>query len=340
MADYSVFEGVGVDSAPVPRGWRAAPQRPRTPVGAMPAPRHLTSTTQLTREWLDSELFPLSERLRAGEDGASLAGRSLYCLFYEPSFLTRTSFERAIGMLGGSAYHTEDASQFFPVKTPNYVDNIIGILASLHIDLAVLRSSEEGVIDTAATTDSLPIVNGGSLDDHPTQALADLYTVQRELGAVDGAHIAFVGRLEHRNVSAFLRGLALFDGVRVLLLPFSGQADPTVVRYCEERGVDVSVAEGMEGLRDVDAIYLNGPRTVAHAQLLRARGVNLRIDADFMATLSPHCIIMDPMQRSGDFPVEVQDPRLAFYRHAENALYVRMALLSQMLSPAQSETGA
>ena len=131
----------------------------------MPTPRHLISTTQLTREWLDSELFPLSERLRSGESDVSLAGRSLYCLFYEPSFLTRTSFERAIGMLGGSAYHTEDASQFFPVKTPSYVDNIITLLASLHIDLAILRSSEEGVIDTAVTTDSLPIVNGGSLDD-------------------------------------------------------------------------------------------------------------------------------------------------------------------------------
>ena len=59
-----------------------------------------------------------------------LAGRSVYCLFYEPSFLTRTSFERAIELLGGQAYHTEDASQFFPVRTPSYVDNIVNILAS------------------------------------------------------------------------------------------------------------------------------------------------------------------------------------------------------------------
>ena len=51
--------------------------------------------------------------------------------------LTRTSFERAIGLLGGQAYHTEDASQFFPVTTPNYVDNVINILASLHIDTVV-----------------------------------------------------------------------------------------------------------------------------------------------------------------------------------------------------------
>ena len=93
-----------------------------------------------------------------------------------------------------------------------------------------------------------------------------------------------------------------------------------------------SLVTDPEVLREVDAIYLNGPRTLAHAQLLRSRGaLNLRIDRDFMSTLKPHCVILDPMQRSGDFDIEVQDPRLAFYRQAENALFARMALLSQML---------
>ena len=299
----------------------------------MPQYRHLTSTTQIERDWLESELFPLADRLRdTNGNGHALDGKSLYCLFYEPSFLTRTSFERAIDIMGGRAYHTEDASQFFPVNTPRYVDSIIGMLASLHVDLVVLRSSEPGIVDTAAEADALPIINGGSRDDHPTQSMADLYTLWRELGAVDGKHIAVVGRLEHRNVNALLRGLALFEGVRVTLMPLSGQAEPEVVSYCEEKGLSLSTVTNPEILREVDAIYLNGPRTLAHAQLIRSRGaLNLRIDRDFMSTLKPHCVILDPMQRSGDFDIAVQDPRLAFYRQAENALLARMALLSQML---------
>ena len=295
--------------------------------------RHLTSTTQLDREWMESELFPLADDYGKRKTfGGQMSGRALYCLFYEPSFLTRTSFERAIEILGGTAYHTEDASQFFPVNTPRYVDNIIAMLASMHIDLVVLRSSEAGVVDTAAEADALPIINGGSQDDHPTQALADLYTLQRELGGLDGISVAVVGRLEHRNVSALLRGLSHFDDVKVTLLPFSGQADPDVVSYCEERGLRLAVASSTEALRQVDAIYLNGPRTLAHARLLRSRGeFNLRIDKEFMAGLRPHCVILDPMQRSGDFDIEVQDPRLAFYRQAENALLTRMALLSRIL---------
>ena len=124
----------------------------------------------------------------------------------------------------------------------------------------------------------------------------------------------------------------MFNDIKVTLIPFSGQADPDVVSYCKERGMELVTARDAEAMRDVDAIYLNGPRTVAHAQLMRSRGsFNLRIDKDFMSSLRPNCIILDPMQRSGDFAVEVQDQRLAFYRQAENALFVRMALLSHML---------
>ena len=297
--------------------------------------RHLTSTSQIDREWVESTLFPLCDEVRRGSSRPeALKGKSIYCLFYEPSFLTRTSFERAAEILGGTAYHTEDASQFFPINTPRYVDNVIGLLASMRMDLVVLRSSERGVLDTAAGADALPIVSGGSGDDHPTQALADVYTIHDEVGGVDGRNIAVVGRLEHRNVSALLRGLAMFDGVCVTLMPFSGQADPDVAGYCEERGIRFDVVDPSDTgpLSEMDAIYLNGPRTLAHAELLRSRGANsLRIDEELMSRLKANCIILDPMQRSGDFDVQVQDPRLAFYRQAGNALTVRMALLLQML---------
>lgn len=299
----------------------------------MPKHPHLTTTMQLDRNSIESELFPLCESLRQRKGNLpDLTGQALYCLFYEPSFLTRTSFERAMGLLGGQAYHTEDASQFFPVKTPSYVDDVISLLASLHIDVVVLRSSDEGVIERAEFADAMPVINGGSLNDHPTQALADLYTIKHELGGIDGVHIAIIGRLEHRNVSALLKGLALFNNIKVTLIPMSGQVDPEVTAYCESKGVTFVTEKSLEAVRDVDAIYLNAPRTVAHVQLLKSRSpIDLRIDQQFMGTLKSHCIVMDPMQRSGDFSVEVHDDRLAFYRQSENALIVRMAVLAQIL---------
>ncbi len=291
--------------------------------------RHLIETAGLERGWVEEELFSLCDRLRQETSvDPVMQGRALYCLFYEPSFLTRTSFERAAGLLGGSAYHTEDASQFFPAHTPGYIDNIINILASLRIDLVVLRSGDAGVMERAAVADALPVVNGGSPDDHPTQALADLYTIKRELGQVDGATVAVVGRLEHRNVNALLKGLSLFEGVRVILIPFSGQVSDSVMQHCVENGVQLETHRDIEAVAEADVIYLNGPRTAAHAQLLRSRNSgNLHIDEKFMSMLKPKCAIMDPMQRSGDFTIDVQDDRLAFYRQSENALYARMAVI-------------
>ncbi len=300
----------------------------------MPKYSHLTDTAQLDREWTEKEVFPLCDELRKiSGSSRELAGRALYCLFYEPSFLTRTSFERAIGLLGGQAYHTEDASQFFPVTTANFIDNVIGLLASLHVDVVVVRSSDVGVIERAEAADAMPVINGGSLDDHPTQALADLYTIHRELGQIDGVHIAVIGRLEHRNVSALLKGLSMFDDVNVTLIPISGNIDPRVASLCEERKLRLTTEKGLDAVEGADAIYLNAPRTVAHAQLLQARDrVNLHIDEEFMSRLKPNCVILDPMQRSGDFSVDVKDDRLAFYRQSENALITRMAILHQMLA--------
>ena len=98
----------------------------------MPKFSHLVSTTQLNRSWIESELFPLSDKIRADEIQISLPNKSsLYCLFYEPSFLTRTSFERAIELLGGRSYHTEDASQFFPIKTTIEFSEFSSILVNV-----------------------------------------------------------------------------------------------------------------------------------------------------------------------------------------------------------------
>ena len=295
---------------------------------------NLIHTREMSRDWIERELFPLSNQFRQGDDfGESLKGRTLYCLFYEPSLLTRTSFERAIGLLGGREYHTEDASQFFPVRTPTYIENTVQLLASLEFDVIVLRSGETGIVERAAAAEVVPIINGGSADDHPTQALLDIYTLQRELGKVDGITIGVVGRLEHRNVNALLTGLSLFQEVEVVLIPISGQANQEVLNYCQARNMRLRQETELAALEEVDAVYLNTPHTTAHAELLKARNLlNMKIDHQFMARLKEHCIVLDPMQRTGNFIVESQDERLAYYRQAQNGLYIRMALLTQILN--------
>ena len=297
-------------------------------------PTHLTNSRQLSRSWMEEEIFPLCDSLREGKMvGGSLAGRALYCLFYEASFLTRTSFERAMSLLGGHAQFTEDASQFFPVGTTSYIENTIKFLASLQFDAVVVRSSQPGAIEAAAEADVLSVINGGSDVDHPTQALLDIYTLQREMGGLDGIKMAVVGRVDHRNVNALLMALALFRDVQVILVPFTGQANPEVLKSCQDAGMTVTVESALAPFaQELDAVYLNGAETAAHAQLVLARNLaTVRIDQQLLQLLRRNCVILDPMQRTEPLITNNADSRWAGYRQAENGLFVRMALLLNLL---------
>ncbi|MCZ6614820.1 MAG: hypothetical protein O6920_03415 [Chloroflexi bacterium] len=295
----------------------------------------MINTRQLSRAWIEGDLFPLCESLRDGKGvEKSLVSRALYCLFYEPSFLTRTSFERAMSLLGGHTQFTEDATQFFPVHTTSFIEDTIKFLASLYFDVVVLRSSQPGAVDAAAEADVVSIINGGSNVDHPTQALLDIYTLQRELGGVDGIRIAVVGRVDHRNVNALLIALTLYRDVQVMLVPFTGQANPEVLKYCEDAGMTVTVESSLTPFaQGLDAIYLNGAETAAHAQLLMDRDlVKVKIDQELLQALKPECVILDPMQRSRPLIPNIGDHRWAGYRQAENGLFVRMAVLLTIMS--------
>ena len=297
-------------------------------------PSHLISTKNIERPWMEGDLFALADKLREGRNGdAALRGRALYCLFYEPSFLTRTSFERAMSLLGGHVQFTEDASQFFPVQSTSYIEDTIKFLGHLHFDAVVLRSSQPNAVQAAAEADILPVINGGSDTDHPTQALLDVYTLRRELGGADGLSIAVVGRVDHRNVNALLLALAMYRDVNVVLCPFTGQPNPEILEYCQAAGMTIRVEQTLTPLAsELDAVYLNGAETAAHMQLLRARNlVTVKLDEELMGLLKPHCVILDPMQRTEPLISDNADARWAGYRAAENGLFVRMALLLNLL---------
>jgi aspartate carbamoyltransferase catalytic subunit len=127
--------------------------------------------------------------------------------------------------------------------------------------------------------------------------------------------------------------LALFRDVQVMLLPFTGQAKPEVMEYCRSAGLTVTVESTLDPyVKDLNAIYLNGAETAAHTQLLMERGlVKVKVDEQLLQSLRADCVILDPMQRSQPLIADSGDARWAGYRQAENGLFVRMALLLNIL---------
>jgi aspartate carbamoyltransferase catalytic subunit len=287
------------------------------------------------------ELFATArvmEDVVAGGGSKLLDGLIMASLFYEESTRTRFSFETAMLRLGGSVISTENARQFSSVSKGETLEDTIRILNG-YADVIVMRHYESGAARRAADVSRVPIINAGDgTGQHPTQAFLDLYTIEKELGHIDGISIAVVGDLANgRTVRSLCYLLAKYRNVRVHMVA------PEIVRMREDIKEylcrhDVWFREESD-LREVashvDVLYQTriqkerfGDRTEDYQ---RARGVYL-VDRELLSHMQEHAIVMHPLPRVDEIAPEVDgDPRAAYFRQAQNGLYIRMALLSGCL---------
>lgn len=185
---------------------------------------HVIEAQQFSREWLEKELFPLTERMEeiAQRDGeSSLTGKRMITFFYEPSTRTHASFCLAMSLLGGQvAFSTENARQSSSVAKGETIEDTIRVLASYRPDVIVLRTDQEGMVKRAAEFSSVPIINAGDgMGQHPTQALLDLYTIKKELGKIDGISLAMVGDLARgRTVRSLCYLLGKFADIKIYFI--------------------------------------------------------------------------------------------------------------------------
>lgn len=301
---------------------------------------HVLAAQDFNRGMLD-ELFSSARAMEGvAEQGRnrSLDGAIMASLFYEESTRTRFSFETAMLRLGGSVISTENARQFSSVSKGETLEDTIRILNG-YADIIVLRHYESGAASRAAEVSGVPIINAGDgTGQHPTQAFLDLYTIQKELGHIDGLTIAVVGDLANgRTVRSLCYLLAKYRNIKLFLVA------PPVVRMREDIKEylcrhNVSFTEEADLRKiapEVDVIYQTriqkerfGDRTEDY---LAARGVYI-IDRELLALMRPDTIVMHPLPRVDEIAHEVDaDPRAAYFRQAQNGLYIRMALLAACL---------
>lgn len=265
--------------------------------------------------------------------------RIMATLFYEPSTRTRFSFETAMHRLGGRVITTENAGQFSSAAKGETLEDTIRILNG-YADVIVIRHYEVGAARRAAAVSRVPIINAGDgAGQHPTQALLDLYTIRKEIGAIDGLRIAMVGDLaQGRTVRSLAYLLSKFKDVRIYFVappPLKMKED--ILEHLREREVWYTEETNLEKvLPEVNVVYQTriqkerfGDRIADYEQ---CRGVYV-ITPQTLHLMQPKAIIMHPLPRLDEIAHDVdQDPRAAYFRQAQNGLYVRMALLSRVLS--------
>ncbi|MEK6651255.1 MAG: aspartate carbamoyltransferase, partial [Bacteroidota bacterium] len=258
-------------------------------------------------------------------------------LFYGPSTRTRLSFEAAMQRLGGRILSTESAQSFSSEVPGEHLEDTIRIIGGM-CDVIVLRSGEQDGARRAAAVSPVPIINAGDGEggQHPTQALLDLYTIQQECRTLDGLSVAFMGALDAgRTVRSLAYLLGKFDRVKLFFIaPPELQIGTDILQYLDEHGVRYELSSDPGNiLPTVDVVY----QTRIDPERLRSRDINpgiYNLNVATLQRLKPTAVLLHPLPRSVEIdPAVDSDPRAAYFRQAQNGLFVRMALLTMLLEP-------
>lgn len=263
-----------------------------------------------------------------------LKRKILATLFFEPSTRTRLSFEAAMLKLGGSTIGFADADITSVKKGENLSDTIRTI--ENYADIIALRHPLEGSAKLAAEFSRVPILNAGSgAEEHPTQALMDLYTIQKEKGRIDSLKIALVGDLRYgRTVHSLAYALSLFDIELYLISPESLRMRKEVVDSIKNQ---ISIIEDInldKIMPQIDVLYITRiqkERFPDLAEYSKVKGV-YKIDLKTISSGKNDLIVLHPLPRIDEIASEVDNtPQAKYFQQVWNGIVVRMALLSLVL---------
>ncbi|MCE9613748.1 MAG: aspartate carbamoyltransferase [Lentisphaerae bacterium] len=316
-------------------------------------PQHVLIPQQFRRAELDNLCALATEirrtaKIRAGADflGNVLSHKRAMLYFTQPSTRTFLSHQAACLILGLKTGEVRDTATSSEIKGESREDSVRTF--SSYFDLIIMRSKERGLAERMAWVLSqserpIPIINAGSgHDQHPTQAVLDIYTLQRSFetrGGIDGKRIVFVGDLARgRTVRSLATLLTNYKDVSIgFVAPDSFQIGPDIIELLRSRGVRFDVSADFEAaLPDADAVYM----TRVQDEWDTETGQSARVDVskfhlrpDDLKRMKPTAVIMHPLPRREEIPESIdRDPRAMYWRQMRNGMWVRTALIAQIFN--------
>ena len=313
---------------------------------------HILSADQFDRSDIDQlfsvadDLEPYSLRKKVTR---VLEGAILGNMFFEPSTRTRISFGAAFNLLGGAVRETTEVGTSSLIKGESLIDT--AQVLSSYSDIIVMRHPDEDSVKSFSEASRVPVINGGDgSNEHPTQALLDLFTIKKELKAkkktIDGLRIALVGDLKFgRAVHSLSKILCLYEGATInLISPKELKLPNSYIDLLTKAGVKITQSENLEeGITEVDIIYMTRiqeERFKDKSDAKKYKGLLSLNKEIYTANCEPNTVIMHPLPRDSRKEANELDsdlyenPNLAIFRQADNGLVIRMALFSLVLGVA------
>lgn len=304
--------------------------------------RSLIDITDFSVEELDELLNTACDISEHPEKYAEAChGKKLATLFFEPSTRTRLSFEAAMMELGGNVIGFSDAGSSSASKGESIADT--AKMISCYADIMAMRHPKEGAPYVAARSASIPVINAGDGGHcHPTQTLADLLTIYRELGRLENLTVGFCGDLKYgRTVHSLLSALARYKNIRVVLIAPEELKLPNYVKYGVLDAHNMPYEETTsleEAMPALDVLYMTRiqrERFDSYDEYERLKDSYI-LTAEKLHTAKKDMRILHPLPRVNEISVMVDDdPRAAYFRQALNGKYMRMALILKLLKEAK-----
>jgi len=314
--------------------------------------RHTLSTNQFTLANLES-LFTLAQRIRklnSTRDGQAFLRQTLphkraMLFFTQPSTRTFLSFQSACNVLGMHTSEIRDPSTSSEKKGESIEDSIRTF--SSYVDLIVMRSPIPGLCDIIAdmldnTPRPVPIINAGSgPDEHPTQALLDIYTLYRcfsHSGGINGKKICMVGDLKRgRTVRSLSKLLTHYPDVELIFCsPEDFQITNDLRTFLQDKNMKFSeTTEFEDSICKADAIYMTRIQDeydIGHNNSDKIDTSAFSLKKDHLTILKPECRILHPMPRRNELDIKIDDdPRAVYWEQQRNGMWIRAALVAQIL---------
>lgn len=304
--------------------------------------KSLNSILDLSVEELD-ELIATAKDIAAHPEKYrdSCKYKKLATLFYEPSTRTRLSFEAAMLELGGSVLGFSSANSSSAAKGESMADT--AKIISCYADIMAIRHPKDGAPFVASRNASVPVINAGDgMHNHPTQTLADLLTISREMGRLNGLTVGLCGDLKYgRTVHSLIEAMCRYENIRFVLISPEELKLPGYVKYdvLEKSGFPYEEVTSLEeAMPKLDVLYMTRiqrERFSDPAVYERLKDSYI-LDTEKMKLSKEKMCVLHPLPRVNEISVAVDDdPRAAYFRQALNGKYMRMALILKLLKQAQ-----
>ena len=274
-------------------------------------------------------------KLNPAERREICKGKTLAYLFYEPSTRTRLSFDSAIASVGGNSLGISDITSSSTQKGESLADTVR--MLSIYSDILVLRHTLDGSSRFAAEISSKPVINAGSgTEEHPTQAIQDLFTIKKEKKKIDGLKIGIIGDLKYgRTVYSLLHGLGNYDVDVRLISPESLRIRSDSTYEIKKRLSFTESTDIEEHIDELDVLYvtrIQKERFPDEEEYLKVKGSYV-VGLDLLKQMKDDSIILHPLPRIDEISTDVDNTKNAkYFEQAEYGKHTRAAILGLTLN--------